>query len=94
MSHANDVIILFYLGPDHFTLTLKNFFFGLAVSSPSGVRSRSPKVFALSMFVKGRIQHLINITAPRKKVWCGIFTVWGSILGTSNFWGEDGWSQL
>ena len=34
------------------------------MSSISGVRGRAPEALALFMFLKGKIQHLINIPAP------------------------------
>ena len=34
------------------------------MSSPSGVQGRAPKALALLMFLKGKIQHLINIPTP------------------------------
>ena len=37
---------------------------GSAVSSPSGARGRAPETSALFMFLEGKIQHLINISAP------------------------------
>ena len=39
-------------------------FGGDAVSSPSGVWGSAPEALALFMFLEGKIQHLINITAP------------------------------
>ena len=37
---------------------------GALSSSPSGVWGRAPEALALSMFLEGKIQHLINIPAP------------------------------
>ena len=34
------------------------------MSSSSGLRGRAPEALALFMFLKGKIQHLINIPAP------------------------------
>ena len=34
------------------------------MSSPSGVRGEAPEALALSMILKGKIQHLINIPRP------------------------------
>ena len=34
------------------------------MSSPSGIRRGAPEALALLMFLKGKIQHLINIPAP------------------------------
>ena len=65
---------------------------GSAVSFASEIRGRAPQTLDLMKFIKDKIQHLINIAAPklagRKYAQCidsGLLNVCGSILGASNF---------